>query len=68
MRQYGSERALCFQAPAVLWQLPTMLSSAWLSDAVSCAQPASKTLIAEATHALISLSRTARSVIADLTR
>jgi hypothetical protein len=35
---------------------------------VSFAQPVAKPLVAEPTHALISLSRTARSVVDDLTR
>jgi hypothetical protein len=39
-----------------------------LAGAVSRAQPVTKALIAEAAHALISLSRTARSVVTDLTR
>ena len=39
-----------------------------LMGPVSCAQPVAKPLVAEPTHALISLSRTARSVVDDLTR
>jgi hypothetical protein len=58
---FGKSRVIC----AGLC-LETLLHG--LAGAVSCAQPVTKALIAEATHALISLSRTARSVVTDLTR
>jgi hypothetical protein len=60
-RALGKSRILC----AGLC-LETLLHG--LAGAVSCAQPVTKTLLAEAAHALISLSRTARWVVAALTR